>query len=145
MGNVRVVQSSVDESGIRIFVAGNNALEIFWLEMVFKGSRLPYTLEIASDGQVANDYLNRLITEGSSAPDLILFDANLPGAPPFETLDRLAAECHVPLFMMVCPDVPQAVQDRLGSRRCVHKPFTHSQLQSCLWASAISQHEKFSH
>jgi len=144
MGNVRVVKSSADENGIRIFVAGNNALEIFWLEMVFKGSRLPYTLEIAGDGEIAKNYLDRLLTEETPAPDLILFDANLPGAPSLETLDRLSAECRVPLFMMVCSDAPHALQDHLGSRRCVHKPFTHSQLQSCLWASAVSQHAKSS-
>jgi CheY-like chemotaxis protein len=141
MSNVRVLKSSADGDGVRIFVAGNDALEIFWLEMVFKGSRMPYTLEVASDGQAVKTYLEQLAAERRPTPDLILFDTDLPAAPPIEILERLAADSRVPLFLMVCKDELITAQDRVGSRRCFHKPFTYSHLESCL---AASRHEKSS-
>jgi CheY-like chemotaxis protein len=125
---------------MRIFVAGDDALEIFWLEMVFKGSRMPYTLEIASDGECVRDYLDQLGAETRPKPDLILLDANLHSAPPIEMLEKLAAASRVPLFVMVCEDESGAVENRIGLRR-LQKPFTHSHLQSCL---AMSGYEKSS-
>jgi len=124
-----------------VFVAESNAADLFWLEMVFKGSRLPYTIEVVKDGPAAKQYLEE--HAASNPPDLIFLDA-------FEMLEDLPATEQVPFFILT-NSISEAEKEEFPrnfgdvSRHYVEKPFTHQKLLDCLnvaalnsWASRIA-------
>ncbi len=46
-------EGSQTEDRLRVLVAETNASDLFWLEMVFKSSRLPYSIEVVRDAKAA--------------------------------------------------------------------------------------------
>ena len=140
--NTQILESRGDDvERLRVFVAESNAADLFWLEMVFKGSRLPYTIEVVKDGPAAKLYLEEHAT--SNPPDLIFLDA-------VERLEDLPATEQIPFFILTdsmsaaeMEEFPPNFGD--ASRHYVEKPFTHQKLLECLnvaslnsWASRIS-------
>lgn len=104
---------------LRVFVAETNAADLFWLEMVFKGSRIPCSIEAVTDRQAAAQYLSQ------TSADLILVDgaALLTQAPTARPLFVLANAAEREL----CPDL----------LRFIEKPFTHQKLFDCLAAANL--------
>jgi hypothetical protein len=116
----RILRSEGAESGerLRVFVAENSASDLFWLEMVFKTSRLPYSIEVVTDAREAAECLK---VRGHEL-DLI-FDA-------FGIRDQLAAWEHTGYFVLA-NNVPA------GSTNCLEKPFTQQKLVDCLYAGEL--------
>jgi CheY-like chemotaxis protein len=115
---------------LRVFVAEGSALDLFWLEMVFKSSRIPYTIEVATNGEAAKHYLEQ------HQPDLVFVDA-------FETLQQLPTG-KAPLFMLTnssSPDEREQFRSYFGTdpeQRCIEKPFTRQKLSDCLVAADLN-------
>jgi hypothetical protein len=105
---------------LRVFVAETNAADLFWLEMVFKGSRIPCSIEAITDRQAAVRYLQE------TSADLILVD----GA---AMLERLPT--GRPLFVLANAAERQRCADPL---RFIEKPFTHQKLFDCLAAADLT-------
>jgi CheY-like chemotaxis protein len=137
-GSTRILQSEGSDSDprLRVFVAEGSASDLFWLEMVFKGSRLPYILEIATNGQAAKEYLEQHADKGR--PDLMLLDA-------VELLEQFPATARDPIFVLT--NTGMSIQQEMLRHRFVPKPFTHEKLFECLdsaelntWAERLSAH-----
>jgi len=128
----RVLKSDVSEDAVRVFVAEDNAADVFWLEMVFKSSRLPYVIDLAADAASAKNYLQQFHQEPNIPPKIIFLDVNLPGPDATELLDCIHAASTVPVFMISGTEVPRHLRDRVGESRCLQKPLTNSQLLECL-------------
>jgi len=133
--DTRILESrGEDVERLRVFVAEGNAADLFWLEMVFKGSRLPYTIEVAKDGLAAKQYLEE--HAASNPPDLIFLDA-------FEMLEDLPATERVPFFILT-DSMSAAEKEEFppnfgdASRHFVEKPFTHQKLLDCLNVAALN-------
>lgn len=113
-------QTGGPDQRLRVFVAETNAADLFWLEMVFKGSRIPCTIEAVTDRQAAAQYLHQ------TSADLILVDraallAELPTARP--------------LFVLASAEERERCPDPL---RFIEKPFTHQKLFDCLAAADLT-------
>ncbi len=93
--------------------------------MVFKGSRLPYTIEVVKDAPAAKQYLEEHAS--SNPPDLIFVDA-------FEMLQDVPTTEQVPFFILTNSLLP-ALGD---ARHYVEKPFTHQKLLDCLKVAALN-------
>ncbi len=132
MSDLQVLKSDLDGPGIRVLVAEDSMIDLFWLEMVFKGTKLPYTLEIAGDVPAAKNYLEDEAVSEKQPLDLILLDVNLPGPGVGEILDCLASHPQIPTFFLSGCDVPEPLRQRVGRERCLVKPFTNAQLMACL-------------
>ena len=132
MAELRVFKSDSDEAGVRVFVAEDNAADVFWLEMVFKSARIPYTIELAQHGDMAQTYLKTLGAESDTTPQIIFLDVHLPGATADEILDGLPDEFSIPLFILSGSEISAAMRERVGESRCLTKPITHEQLLDCL-------------
>lgn len=105
---------------LRVFVAETNAADLFWLEMVFKGSRIPCSIEAVTDRQDAAQYLQQ------NSADLILVD----GAVLLEQLPPAR-----PSFVLANAAERERCADPL---RFIEKPFTHQKLFDCLAAANLS-------
>ncbi len=121
-GTTRILKS---ESGdvaerLRVFVAEGSAADLFWLEMVFKGSRLPYSIEAVTDRHLA-----ALSLQQTSA-DLILVD----GA---ALLEQLPAAPR--LFVLANAGERERCAD---PSHFIEKPFTHQKLFDCLEAAHLN-------
>jgi len=125
----RVLRSEGGESEerLRVFVSEGSASDLFWLEMVFKGSRLAYTIEVATDGPAAKEYLEQHAHSGR--PDLIFLDA-------FDVLEQLpeAPDKYFVLTHSVDNDQQEMFRRRFGipPHRLIEKPFTNQKLFDCL-------------
>jgi len=136
----RVLRSEGGESEerLRVFVSEGSASDLFWLEMVFKGSRLAYTIEVATDGPAAKEYLEQ--HAHSSRPDLIFPDLIFLDA--FDVLEQLPAapdKCFV-LTHSVDNDRQEMFRRRFGipPHRLIEKPFTNQKLFDCLAAADLT-------
>jgi hypothetical protein len=101
-----------------VFVAENSASDLFWLEMVFKTSRLPYSIEVVTDAREAAECLEQRAGE----MDLI-FDA-------FAIQEKTTSWEHAAYFVL-------ANNVTADSATHVEKPFTHQKLLDCLTAGAL--------
>ncbi len=137
MKELRVLKSEQTVDAVRVFVAEDNAADVFWLEMVFKSSRLPYVIELAVDAATAKNHIQQFQKEPNIPPDMVLLDVNLPGPDISELLDCLPRSLSVPLFMISGAEVPRHLRDRVGEERCLQKPMTHLQLFECLDSAGI--------
>jgi CheY-like chemotaxis protein len=109
--------------------------------MVFKSSRLPYSIEVATNVPAAKRYLEQ--HADSNRPDLVFLDA-------FEMLQELPTAANVPLFMLTnsaSPAERENFRKDFGdpAQRCIEKPFTRQKLSDCLvaadldtWATRLS-------
>ena len=122
-GITRTLQSEVRTTSerLRVFVVEESALDLFWMEMVFKSSRLPYTLEVATDAQAALQYLER--HADTHRPDLIFLNA-------FHLLERFPALALDPCFILT--NSASATERETFGNRVLPKPFTHEKLFDCL-------------
>jgi hypothetical protein len=114
-GRVFRSEGSVIGECLRIFVAESNASDRFWLEMVFRTSRLPYSLEVVTQAEEAS----RCIGERHSEMDLI-FDAF--------GVDQTHHSGYFVLVDVLSEDAP-------GHH--VEKPFTRQKLTDCLYAAEL--------
>ena len=121
-GTTRILKSDSGEAGgyLRVFVAESSALDLFWLEMVFKSSRLPYWIEVVTTVPAAKQYLER----NELQSDLILSDTN-------ELLEHLAANGNIPAFLLT-----NAPGTNAGDR-VIEKPFTRQKLLECLSVAGL--------
>jgi hypothetical protein len=101
---------------LRVFVAETNAADLFWLEMVFKGSRIPCSIEAVLGRQDVTQYLRR------TSADLILVD----GAALLEQIPNA--------FVLGNPRERERCAD---PSRFIEKPFTHQKLFDCLAAADL--------
>ncbi len=107
---------------LRVFVAEGSASDLFWLEMVFKSSRLPYSLEVATDAQTAKHYLDN--NPKASEMDLIFLDS-------LELFERFPEPASIPAFLFT-----HAPSENQGEH-IIEKPFTQQKLLDCLWAVGL--------
>lgn len=105
---------------LRVFVAETNTADLFWLEMVFKGSRIPCSIEAVTDREAAARYLRQ------TSADLILVD----GAALLEQSPSAS-----PLFVLANAAERERCVDPL---HFIEKPFTHQKLFECLATSGLS-------
>jgi CheY-like chemotaxis protein len=135
-GTTRTLKSEGGETDerLRVFVAEGSASDLFWLEMVFKSSRLPYTIEVVSEARAAVEYLAQ--RDDASRPHLIFLDG-------LELLEQLALPTPDPLFVLTnsasAADL-ETFRRRFGdpARRIIEKPFTHQKLFDCLAAADLN-------
>ena len=114
----RILRSDGAESGerLRVFVAENSASDLFWLEMVFKTSRLPYSIEVVSDASEAVQCLE----ERGHELDLI-FDS-------FAVRDQLPGWQHPAYFVLA----------NTVNGEGIEKPFTQQKLIDSLFAGELA-------
>jgi DNA-binding response OmpR family regulator len=126
--------TSAEAAAIRLFVTEDSASDTFWLEMVLKGTRRRYALEVVRRHEEAIGYLGEMGGLGRIAPDVIILNADLPGMSPEDLLESVALARGIPVFVISRAEIPWAVRKRLGADRCFSKPFTNAQLLCCLEA-----------
>jgi CheY-like chemotaxis protein len=134
MSTLKTSKAKAEAAAIHVFVAEDSASDFFWLEMVFKGSRVPYTLDIAKDQQAATEYLKEILQPGNALPDVIILNADLPGLSSTDLLDGLKLTQDIPVFVISEGAVAPPLRDFVGADHCLSKPFTHAQLVQCLAA-----------
>ncbi len=120
---------------LRVFVAEDNAADVFWLEMVLKTARLDYSLAVVTDGQAAKEYLQQHARPDPFVPDLIFLDQNMPHLTAFEVLRELAATEQLPFCILTgSPTEREQFIKEFGqpADRYVLKPLTQSKLVDCL-------------
>ncbi len=119
-GRIFRSEGSVIGECLRVFVAESNASDRFWLEMVFRTSRLPYAIEVVTRPEEAA----RCIAERGADMDLI-FDAF--GIDTVES-DNAPRRGYFVLADSVREDSPV---------HHVEKPFTRQKLTECLYAAQL--------
>jgi hypothetical protein len=98
--------------------------------MVFKSSRLPYRIDVATDADAARQYLEN--NANARQMDLIFLDT-------VEILHHVAVPIDVPAFLLM-----KVLGEETGAR-AIEKPFTQQKLLDCLseagldaWASRLA-------
>jgi CheY-like chemotaxis protein len=119
---------------LRVFVAEESASDLFWLEMVFKSSRLPYAIEVVTDALAAKEYLER--QSDSTQPDLVFIDR-------LEIIEELPAARLASFFVLtksVSSDDQEKFRSNFGelSQHYIEKPFTQQKLLECLSAAELN-------
>jgi CheY-like chemotaxis protein len=121
---------------LKILVAEDSAADRFWLEMVFKSARIPYTLIAVTDGEAAREYLQHL-AEGPDVPDLVFLDQNLPHLSAMEILQELPHIQTLPYCVITgsASEKDQWVKEFGLSPHCfILKPLTQAKLVAFLQA-----------
>jgi CheY-like chemotaxis protein len=116
---------------LRVFVAEDNAADVFWLEMVLRTARLDYSLVVVTDGQAAKEYLQQHAGADPGVPDLIFLDQNMPHLTAFEVLRELAATDQTPFCILTgSPTEQEQFVKEFGqpTHRYILKPLTQSKL-----------------
>ena len=120
---------------LRVFVAEDNAADVFWLEMVLRTARLDYSLAVVTDGQAAKEYLLEHAGSDPAVPDLIFLDQNMPHLTALEVLRELSATEQLPFCILTgSPTEQEQFIKEFGqpAHRYILKPLTQSKLVDCL-------------
>ncbi|MEO5923392.1 MAG: hypothetical protein ABIR70_06165 [Bryobacteraceae bacterium] len=114
----RVLKSEGSQTGdrLRVLVAETNASDLFWLEMVFKSSRLPYSIEVVADADAATSSLEKRGHE----LDLILDGFGIQ------------EQEHTAYFVL-----GNKISDQDDPARYIEKPFTRQKLIDCLYEAEL--------
>jgi two-component system, chemotaxis family, response regulator Rcp1 len=106
----------------------DNPIDVFVIKEAIRKSGLKINLRIASDGQDALEYLQKLAaSEKPSCPALVLLDLNLPKVTGIEVLQHLrrSSPCsHTPVIVVSSStaDSDRAAVQRLGAQAYFQKP-----------------------
>ena len=105
------------QSQYRIWIAEDNAADVYLIEEALRRHGFVYHLETADNGEDMLKMIARIDQDPSqSCPDLFLVDLNLPRRPGDEVLARIreSSRCsHVPVIVITSSDSPQ---DRARAR-----------------------------
>jgi chemotaxis family two-component system response regulator Rcp1 len=116
------------DSQYRIWIAEDNAADVYLIEEALRRHGFEYHLETADNGEDMLKMIAKIDQEPSlSCPDLFLVDLNLPRRPGDEVLARIreSTRCsHVPVIVITSSDSPQdrARARELGASFYFRKP-----------------------
>jgi two-component system, chemotaxis family, response regulator Rcp1 len=103
----------------RILVVGDNALDVRLLQILFQSVSQPFHLESAREGSEALAFLNSLKSKpGSTLPNLILMDLNMPRVDGVETLQAIKSDPELSLIpVIMCQRPPGSPTSARAIRR----------------------------
>lgn len=109
----------------RIFLAEDNAADVYLLREALDQTGIVYRLEVAENGELASTQLQRFHSD--PVPDLIVLDLNLPRLSGSELLSVIRAIDKlrsVPVVIFTSSDSPYDREQtaRLGATMYVRKP-----------------------
>jgi CheY-like chemotaxis protein len=116
------------ESPYRIWIAEDNAADVYLIEEALRRHKFAYHLETADNGEDMLKMIARVDQNPSeSCPDLFLLDLNLPRRPGDEVLAQIRESsrcCHIPVIVITSSDSPQdrARARELGASFYFRKP-----------------------
>jgi chemotaxis family two-component system response regulator Rcp1 len=116
------------DSAYQIWIAEDNAADVYLIEEALRRYEFAYHLDIADNGEDMLKMIAKMDQDPSQdCPDLFLVDLNLPRRPGDEILARIrqSSRCgHVPVIVITSSDSPQdrARARELGASFYFRKP-----------------------
>lgn len=110
-----------------IFLVEDSRSDIFLLEEAMREHGIDYELELALDGEEAEQSLQRFAAGARKSPDLIVLDLNLPKIDGIEILRRVKRHVSCawsPVAVVTSSDSPRDREQvlALGADLFIHKP-----------------------
>ena len=120
-------QSEASADGRQVLLVEDNTTDVFVIKRVLQECGLEKHLRVASDGQEAAVYLQKLAEDLSSPqPSLVLLDLNVPKISGIEILRKLrAGRCRLTPVIIVTSSVSdwdRSAAESLGAEAYFQKP-----------------------
>ena len=96
---------------IRVFLAEDSRFDVRAFQRHMRTWERPFSLEIATDGKAACDY----VESDDPVPDIAILDLNMPKISGFEVLRRIRASDRMPDLPCIVLSTSASPEDR---RRC---------------------------
>lgn len=127
---------SESQEEIRLLLVEDSPGDVYLIREAVRREGLNYHLEVADDGEVAIELLNRVDADPNEpAPALLLLDLNVPRRNGTEVLQRLRASARcgaIPVIMISSSDSPKERYRafELGATEYFRKPSSLAEFMS---------------
>jgi CheY-like chemotaxis protein len=74
---------------LRCFVVDDNEIDLFTIRRLADSVKVPYALEVFTNGKLAFDAFKACVEDGVSPPQLVLLDLNMPVWDGWDFLDEI--------------------------------------------------------
>lgn len=114
---------------VNVLLVEDSPADVYLVREAMKAEGAPFHIQVAEDGELAMEMLDRVEAEGGPAPDVLLLDLNVPRRDGIQILERVrrSARCRdIPVVVMSSSDSPVDRQRALslGATQYFRKPST---------------------